>query len=202
MDLDGSSATKTGKNIDKPYRYPVGMAKSDSFFIRGKVSTNGDTFTQVDIDLGSYVNLGVSKSTLLRIHNISVQVLGKASSISVLSGASGWSMFHQLTTQSQTEIVYADDKSLVASGNLRAYNGQIAEDGSASGDFATGFVTQDFDVAPQDFTNGYLIGVDTLYLATDMSSSVPTDMSISYVIEATLESATQTNSVALALSQQ
>ncbi len=178
------------------------MAKSDSFFIRGKVSTDGTTYTQTEIDLGSYVNLGVSKSTLLRIHNISVQVLGKASPISVLSGASGWAMFHQLTTQTQNAIVYADDKSLVASGNLRAYNGQIAEDGSASADFATGFVTQDFDVAPQDFTKGYLVGVDSLFLGCDLSSATPTDMSICYVMECTLESATQANSVALALSQQ
>lgn len=178
------------------------MAKSDAFFIRGKVSTNGTTYTQTEIDLGSFVNLGVSKSTLLRIHNISVQVLGKASAISTISSSVGFAMMHQLTTQSQTEIIYADDKSLIASGNLRGYNGQVAEDGSAAADFATGFVTQDFDVAPQDFTNGYLVGVDSLFLGCDLSSADPTDMSICYVIECTLESATQANSVALALSQQ
>ena len=178
------------------------MAKSDSFFIRGKVSTNGVTYTQEEIDLGSFVNLGVSKSTLLRIHNISVQVLGKASAIQTISSSVGFAMMHQLTTQSQTEIVYADDKSLIASSNLRGYNGQVAEDGSAAADFATGFVTQDFDVAPQDFTNGYLVGVDSLFLGCDLSSADPTDMSISYVMECTLEGATQANSVALALSQQ
>jgi len=178
------------------------MAKSDSFFIRGKVSTNGVTYTQEEIDLGSFVNLGVAKSTLLRIHNISVQVLGKASAIQTISSSVGFAMMHQLTTQSQTEIVYADDKSLIASGNLRGYNGQVAEDGSAAADFATGFVTQDFDVAPQDFTNGYLVGVDSLFLGCDLSSADPTDMSISYVMECTLEGATQANSVALALSQQ
>jgi hypothetical protein len=178
------------------------MAKSDSFFIRGKVSTNGVTYTQEEIDLGSFVNLGVAKSTLLRIHNISVQVLGKASAIQTISSSVGFAMMHQLTTQSQTEIVYADDKSLIASGNLRGYNGQVAEDGSAAADFATGFVTQDFDVAPQDFKNGYLCAVDSLFLGCDLSSADPTDMSISYVMECTLEAATQANSVALALSQQ
>lgn len=177
------------------------MAKSDSFFIRGKVSTNGTTYTDTEIDLGSYVNLGVSKSTLLRIHNISVQVLGKASSIQTISDGSAFALLHQLTTQKQTEIVYADDKSLVASGSLRAYNAQTSEDGSAAADFTTGFVTQHFDIAPQDFRNGYLVGVDSLFLACDLSSAV-TDMSICYVMECTLESATQANSVALALSQQ
>ena len=186
----------------RPQCEPGGMAKSDSFFIRGKVSTDGTTYVQTEIDLGSYVNLGVSKSTLLRIHNISVQVLGKASSISAISSSTGFAMLHQLTTQSQSEIVYADDKSLIASGSLRGYNAQIAEDGSAAGDFATGFVTEHFDVAPQDFRNGYLVGVDSLFLGTDLSTTNVTDMSICYVMECTLESATQANSVALALSQQ
>ena len=50
------------------------MAKSDSFFIRADVETNGTTFAQQEIDLGSYVNLGVSKSTLLRIHNVAISI--------------------------------------------------------------------------------------------------------------------------------
>ncbi|AXH78775.1 MAG: hypothetical protein [Circular genetic element sp.] len=177
------------------------MAKSDSFFIRGKVSTNGTTYTQNEIDLGSFVNLGVAKSTLLRIHNISVQVAGKSLITQTISDGSAFAMLHQLTTQSQSEMVYATDKSLVASGSLRAYNAPTSEDGSAAADYTTGFITQHFDVAPQDFTNGYLVGVDSLFLGCDLSSAV-TDMSICYVMECTLENATQANSVALALSQQ
>jgi len=177
------------------------MAKSDSFFLRGKVSTNGVTYEQTEIDLGSFVNLGVAKSTLLRIHNISVQVAGKASITQTISDGSAFAMLHQLTTQSQSEIVYATDKSLVASGSLRAYNAQTSEDGSAAADYTTGFITQHFDIAPQDFTNGYLVGVDSLFLGCDLSAAV-TDMSICYVMECTLENATQANSVALALSQQ
>lgn len=176
------------------------MAKSDSFFIRGRVDTNGTTYTEEQIELGSYVNLGVSKSTLLRIHNISVQVIGKASTIQVISDGAAFALLHQLTTQSQTEIIKADDKSLIASGSLRAYNAQTSEDGSVAADYTTGFITQHFDVAPQDFTNGYLVGVDSLFLACDLSSAV-TDMSISYVMECTLENATQSNALALSLSQ-
>ena len=50
------------------------MAKSDSFFIRAESIVDvTPAFAQTEIDLGSFVNLGVSKSTLLRIHNIQVQ---------------------------------------------------------------------------------------------------------------------------------
>jgi len=178
------------------------MAKSDSFFIRGQVLANGTTYTQTEIDLGSYVNLGVSKSTLLRIHNISVQMAAGAAAVDNISASSAVRIGHQLTTQSQTALIYADDKSVVATGAMQLYNGQVAEDGSASADFATGFATHDFDVAPQDFTNGYLIGTDSLFLGVDQSGTTGNDVRIAYVMECTLESATQANSVALALSQQ
>ena len=50
------------------------MAKSDSFFIRAKVTSNGTTFAQEEIDLGSFVNLGTKSSTLLRVHGVPVGI--------------------------------------------------------------------------------------------------------------------------------
>ena len=117
------------------------MAKSDSFYIRARVNQNGTTYTQEEIDLGSFVNLGVKSSTLLRIHNIAVQYADFSDPADAISGASALKFAFQLCTQSQTGLVYADDKSLVASGSLGLYNAQTAEDGSASADFSTGFVT-------------------------------------------------------------
>ncbi len=50
------------------------MAKSDSFFIRAQSdAASGGAYAQAEIDLGSFVNLGVKSSTLLRIHNVAVQ---------------------------------------------------------------------------------------------------------------------------------
>ncbi len=179
------------------------MAKSDSFFIRAGTTTNAGTYAQSEIDLGSFVNLGVSKSTLLRIHNISVQYADVDDVGDRISDDSGNMIGFQLTTQGQTDLVYATDKSLVSSGSLQLYNGQIAEDGSAAGDFATAFVTQDMDVAPQQWKNGYLIGVDSLFLGVKAAGAITSgNVVVSIVLECTLEAATQANSVALALSQQ
>ena len=173
------------------------MAKSDSFFLRGIVTSNGTTYAQAEIDLGSYVNLGVSKSTLLRIHNVAVQVTDDTA-ISPITTNGSAKISHQLTTQSQTAIVRADDKSLVASGSLQCYNAEIA-----SGSFATGNVIESFDIAPQHWRQGYLIGVDALFLGVDLSASLDSgEVQVAYVMECTLEGATQANSVALALSQQ
>jgi len=190
------------KNYHKPLVAPRIMAKSDSFFIRAKVTSNGTTFAQSEIDLGSFVNLGVSKSTLLRIHGIQVGIRDETLTSPVQSATAN-AISYQLTTQSQSGIVGLDDKSVVASGIMTMYNAQIAEDGSASADFATGFATHDFDVAPQQFTKGYLVGVDSLFLAVDQNGTLTSgNVKVAYVMECTLEGATQSNSVALALSQQ
>ena len=174
------------------------MAKSDSFFIRASVTTNNTTSAQAEIDLGSYVNLGVSKSTLLRIHQIDVQYADATGpeypiySIVVPGAKAAW----QLTTQSQTAMVTADDKSLVSSGSLTCYGD------STSTAHGQGMFEVD-DMNPQNWTQGYLIGVDSLFLACDTVGTFASgEMDISVVMECTLEAATQANSVALALSQQ
>jgi hypothetical protein len=178
------------------------MAKSDSFFIRAGVTTNGGTYAQSEIDLGSFVNLGVSKSTLLRIHNIAVQYADSNTFSDPLSDATKNMIAFQLCTQSQTELVYATDKSVVASGCVAMYNTQFAPDGSATDDFATGFISQDLDVAPQMWTNGYLIGCDSLFLGANLHGALDTgDVVISIILECTLEQASQASSTALALSQ-
>ncbi len=187
----------------KPYSNAEDMAKSDSFFIRAGVTTNDGTFVQSEIDLGSYVNLGVSKSTLLRIHNIAVQYADSNAVSDIISDQGDNMCSFQLTTQSQTGLVYATDKSVVASGSLAMYNTQTDPDGSVAADFNTGFISDSLDISPQRWTNGYLIGVDTLYLGTALLAALETgQIVVSVVMECTLENATQANSVALALSQQ
>jgi len=178
---------------------PDHMAKSDSFFIRARVTSNDQTYVQSEIDLGSFVNLGVSKSTLLRIHNVAVQYSdnnGPNNPIYTTAAAPAGAAW-QLTTQSQTALVLADDKSVVSSGALSAF-GDSTSTAHAFGSFDTE------DVNPQMWTQGYLIGVDSLFLAVDLSGATFTsgNIDICIVMECTLEAATQANSVALALSQQ
>jgi len=174
------------------------MAKSDAFFIRAQKITSGGSFQQAEIDLGSFVNLGVSKSTIMRIHNVSVQysddtkVEGVIYSITNPGSKVAW----QLTTQTQTALVRADDKSLVSSGSLTAYGNPTATAHPQA-------LTQSDDVNPQAWTNGYLIGVDSMFLGVDDDGTMASgETYVSLVIECTLENATQASSVALALSQQ
>ncbi len=174
------------------------MAKSDSFFIRARATTNGASFITSEIDLGSFVNLGVSKSTLLRVHNISIQYADESGADKPVYAMTntpakiGW----QLTTQSQTDLVFADDKSLVSSGAL-----QLWGDPNATA-HALG-ATETIDMNPQTWRNGYLVGVDNLYFSIDTVGTVGSgEACVSIVIECTLETATQASATALALSQQ
>jgi hypothetical protein len=175
------------------------MAKSDSFFIRAKVDVDvAPAFAQTEIDLGSFVNLGVTKSTLLRIHNIQVQYADDTNielpiySIAVPGGKIGW----QLCTQTQTELVHATDKALVASGSLTLY-GDSTSTAHGQGMFEAE------DINPQHWKNGYLVGVDTMFLGSDNAGTISSGAAnICIVMECTLETATQASSTALALSQQ
>ncbi len=174
------------------------MAKSDSFFIRAKATTNGATFVQTEIDLGSFVNLGVSKSTILRIHNISVEWAdssGPEYPIYCLTASPAQAAW-QLTTQTKGAMVTSDDKSLVSSGGYLSFGDPNSTAHALS-------ASQDHNMNPQDWRNGYLIGVDSCFLGVDTVGTFASgELDCCIVIECTLETATQASSTALALSQQ
>lgn len=163
------------------------MAKSDSFFIRAQTDTNGTTYAQTAVDLGAYVD-ALGKS-VLRIHNIAVQY---GSPLDTYAGAanSSTSSCFQLTTQSQSAMVDANDKSVIASGRLAI----------ATGAAAVEMMSESLDVAPQHWTKGYLVGVEQIYLGVDQAFNHVNKVSI--VLECTVETLSQSGAMALALSQQ
>jgi len=172
------------------------MARTDSFFLRQDITldNNGD-FNQVVIDLGAVVDaLG---KTVLRIHNIAVQYSDTGAATPDMTATSVAACDFQLTTQSQTGLVLSgSDKSVIASGRLVAYRA-IASTGVPSN------LSDEFDVAPQHWTNGYLIGVEQMYLSgRTTTTGWNEDIVVSIVMECTSETMTQASAMALALSQQ
>ena len=163
------------------------MARSDSFFIRATVPV-GTTFDQTSIDLGSFVDaLG---KTVLRIHNVSVQY-GSDNDLALGGTGSETNAFWQLTTQSQGAMITADNRSVISTGSLRSFS-DIAGNGSA--------ISQASDLNPMDWTGGYLVAVESIFLGSD--SVAPNVTSIQIVLECTVETMTASASMALALSQQ
>jgi len=173
------------------------MARSDSFFIRAKLTAiqgGSGGFDTETIDLGSFVDaLG---KTVLRIHNVSVQyVFGANLTPSLTAADSEGIASWQITTQNQSGMVDADNRTLISSGSL------IAANSSAIANTFT-FVSQHLDVSPQQWTNGYLIAVESIQIAGQASSQFRDPIDISVVLECTVETMTASASMALALSQQ
>jgi len=172
------------------------MARTDSFFLRQSITLNkAGTFNQEVIDLGAVVDaLG---KTVLRIHNIAVQYSDASGGTPDILASDSAAVDFQLTTQSQSALVVSgDNKSVIASGRLTAYN-QIGTDGVPTN------MNDEFDVAPQHWTNGYLIGVEQMYLSgRTTTSGWQENIVVSLVMECTSETMTQASAMALALSQQ
>jgi len=171
------------------------MAKMNSFFIRASVNA-GDTnaFGQTEIDIGSYTDLGSSSPEILRIHNVQVRMTDSAGFMPTMASDKGDSAAWQLTTQSQAGIVLITDRSVISGGVLATRN----PDGN---DVIPGTQTSESQLLAQDFSQGYLVAVPTLYLGGLAGGEFAEDVYFSVILECTTEKATKANAVALAVSQ-
>jgi len=163
------------------------MAKTDSFFVRAKVDTNGTTYAQTSIDLGAYVD-ALGKS-VLRIHNIVVRYGAPLATYAGAANSNNTCAF-QLTTQSQGALVDIVDKSVIASGVMAVSTAAVE----------VSMMNDSLDVAPQHWTNGYLVGVEQIYLGVDQTFDLFDQVEI--ILECTVETLSSSAAMALALSQQ
>ncbi len=170
------------------------MAKN-SFFIRASVNAgNAGAFAQEEIPLGSYTNLGSSKPEVLRIHNIQLRVSDSTGESPQLTGDTGASIAWQLTTQTKSAMVLATDDSFVAGGI-----GGVRNSDSVASPANQEAISS---IMPQDFTQGYLVAVDSLFLGAVGGSNFAEDVYYTVMLECTTESMTKANAVSLAISQQ
>lgn len=171
------------------------MAKSDSFFIRAELTTdNSNSFVQTTIPLGSYVDaLG---QAVLRVHGIEYEWIAEDGDSPTMTGDAASQACFQITTQSQSALISLFDKSMVAKGQLWARNP----------DSTVGVPAQTYNDShsPQDFTNGYLVAVETLYLGGKAGTqwTAADNLKVAVVMECTVEKMSQSAAMALALSQQ
>ncbi len=171
------------------------MAKSDSFFLRASVEVgNATTFDQVEINLGSYVD-ALGKS-VLRIHNLSYEITTDDGLAPTMAPDSAGSCTFQLTTQSQTTMLTLADRAVIAKGVIWCRNPD-----SSVGPPAQAFSE---DVTPQIFTNGYLIATENIFLgaSSDSNWTAADKLTVSILLECTVETMSQSAAMALALSQQ
>jgi len=171
------------------------MAKSDSFFIRAQVTPdNSDTFVSTAIDLGAYVD-ALGKS-VLRIHNITASITADNGDAPTMTGDTADFCTWQVTTQDFTSLVLASNRAVVSKGMLWARNPDSAVEPPSQ--------CYESDLLPQEWTNGYLVAVESLQLGSKAGSNwtAASNLTVSIVMECTVETMTQAAAMALALSQQ
>ena len=95
----------------------------------------------------------------------------------------------------ETGMVLPSNRAIVSTGTLIAdeTNGIIG---------VPQYVSHDLDVAPQHWTNGYLIAVDSMFLGGRADAAFSSDVYISVTMECTVETLSQAAAMALSLSQQ
>lgn len=174
------------------------MASKDSFFIRAtKDLGNTNTYHEESIDIGAFVD--AMNETVLRIWGVQVVYsdnTGTSTTLNIVdeAAATQW----QLLTQSQTAIVLAEDKAVIASGRVMA-----SSTGSPGGPpFLPSIVNEDFDLNPSTWKHGYLVGTEQLYLGGQASSGWAGDQYVTIILECTVERLTKGAAMALSLSQQ
>jgi hypothetical protein len=153
------------------------------------------------MDLGAFVDaLGKSVLRVLAVEVIWSDYKGTSLLVDDQEVAAAQ---YQLTTQTQTAIVRADNKSLIASGHIIAGASPIFV-GFAGAHYPANN-TQIMDIGPQRWTNGYLVGVDSIYLGGTASTLGWDDNEYPYctvILECVSETLSQSAAMALALSQQ
>jgi hypothetical protein len=184
------------------------MARSDTFFLRATVQANVTTEErqETEIDLGAYVNLGLKQSTLLRVHSVQQQIRDNQGLVPTIDGASGAGVhryaFCNSAITTKKYIDAADPKSMpLLSDDSTMYTCAVIGE-NANTDVDNGVYSHDTDIAPQHMMAGYLVGVDSLYLYVAADDAFAEAVFVDVILECSLESATQSNAVALALSQQ
>jgi hypothetical protein len=167
------------------------MAKSDSFFIRASVTGNGTTYAETSVDLGAFVD-ALGKS-VLRIHNIQARIVDENQLSTPSKDNTNYFAGFQLLTQTQTGLVGFTERSLIAAGTLTV--------GETNGSITA--MSETNDLMPQDFENGYLVAVDTIFLGIDQNiASDLGEVQAQLILECTVETLSQSAAMALALSQQ
>lgn len=175
-----------------------------TFFLRDQVvapATQNRTVTE--IDLGAYVNLGSTKPQVLRIHSIQVAFTDSEGLVPLVDAAAAVAEFKSafacvaLTTKEMAiaspQMPFLSDDETVYTRAIVSSNGETAKN--------QGITSGETDLAPQHLENGYLVGVDTLYLYGIADDAWDEDIYMSICMECSVEPATRENAINLALSQ-
>ena len=182
------------------------MPTANTFILRGQVIPgNSQTRIEAEVDLGSYVNLGISKGTALRVHSVQVQVCDAVGTVPAVgaSGGEGTTKGAFVNTAITTAAVpasFAADEMPQLNQDYVMFTSSITGQ-NGNDDADQGILTHDLDIAPQHLVGGYLLAVDQLYLYAIADDAWSEAIYVNFALECSTEKITQATAVSLSLSQ-
>jgi len=179
----------------------------DTFMLRGQVIAAADQQRVVaEIDLGSYVNLGVSKGTALRVHSVQIQYCDSVGLVPVIDasaaggGQTRGTFACAAITTAAVPASFAGDEMPQLNQDYVMFSGNVSGV-NPNNDNDQGILTDALDLAPQHLENGYLLAVDQLYLYACVDDAWNESIYVNVLLECSIEKITQATAVSLSLSQ-
>jgi hypothetical protein len=161
--------------------------KTSMFTLTERITLTNTSETFATIDLGSYVDVGDRQA--LQVHSVDFIFQGNTAAEDIVSSVgAGQELKIQVTDLNRGGLVFADDRALVASGNLMIDANQG--------------VHQDSDLYPDNYGKGsddgrYVVN-DQLYL-TARATGILTSANITARVNASIVSLTAKDFMAIAI---
>ena len=172
------------------------MAKSDHFYIRAEAVGAAESNTDISIDLGAFVD-ALGKS-VLKIHSVSIAIQdeGTPGGNIACTANDTHTVNWQLSTQALGAYESLDNKSIISRGATALMNNMGVAGLTGVADIG--------DRVDQRWVDGFLVAVEQIYFRADTdSANLSTGpLTVSVMLDCTVESLTKDAAMALALSQQ
>ncbi len=130
---------------------------------------------------------------MLKIHAGHTYITDTGGEFPVMAADTGGSLSYQLTTQSHTSLVTAEDDTFIlgGSGGFRNADGSAMPPNQA--------VEQ--TILPQDYVDGYLVATPSLFLGGQISNQFNETVKICVVLECSTMPLAKEDAIAIALNQ-
>ena len=151
------------------------MASKDTFFLRSTIDTNSNNFVSDDIDISAYTDpsrgrvLVVDRAWVTYMSDGNGPILGADVGAGVMR-----TVGVQVTSESQTGLVDANNNSLLLHGSMYA---------STNSDSELIMYEEVTSMNPYETVNGFIIPTDKIQVSLDISTAWAAELSIGFVFE-------------------
>ena len=154
------------------------MAAKDTFFLRKTIDTSGSNFVSSDIDISAYTNPSMGRVLVIDRAFITYMSDGNGP---ITASDVGTDVMRtvgvQVTSESKTALVDANDNSLVMHGSLYVTTDNV------SGSNNIIMYEEVTAMNPLETTNGFIVPTDKIQCALDVSTAWAFEISVGFVFE-------------------